>query len=222
MRQMVFPGDEVAEGGVNLGGGVYRDGGKVYSSLVGVLDKKPNYVRVIPISGRYMPKVGDFVIGQVTEQMFSNWDIDLNSPYVGILSSKDFYRELDPFGTDLLEVMPIGTLIHAVVREITPTKKIYVSMRDRNARILRGGRIVEIIPTKIPRVIGKKMSMINMIRKETGTTIKVGQNGRVWIKGDPKRIEIVVKALKRIEEEAHMSGLTDSIKNMISEEREKL
>jgi exosome complex component RRP4 len=118
--------------------------------------------------------------------------------------------------------MPLGTLVYARVREITPTKKIYVSMRERAARILRGGKVVDIIPTKIPRVIGKKMSMISMIRKETGTTIRVGQNGRVWVKGDPKRIEIVEKALRKIEKEAHFSGLTDSIKDMIIEEREKL
>jgi exosome complex component RRP4 len=222
MRQMVFPGEEIAEGNISIGGGVYRDGNKIYSSLVGILDRKQNYVRVIPISGRYIPKVGDFVIGQVVEQFYSNWDIDLNSPYTGILSSDDFYRELDPFGTNLLEVMPLGTLVYARVREITPTKKIYVSMRERAARILRGGKVVDIIPTKIPRVIGKKMSMISMIRKETGTTIRVGQNGRVWVKGDPKRIEIVEKALRKIEKEAHFSGLTDSIKDMIIEEREKL
>ncbi|NOZ77294.1 MAG: RNA-binding protein [Euryarchaeota archaeon] len=222
MRQMVFPGDEVAEGRVRLGGGVYRDGDKVYSSLIGLLDKKPNYVRVIPITGKYIPKVGDYIIGQVVEQLYSNWDIDLNSPYVGILSSDDFYRRLDPYSTELLEVMPIGTLVYARVREVTPTRKIYLTMRERVARILRGGRVVEITPTKIPRVIGKKMSMINMIRKETGTTIKVGQNGRVWIKGESGKVDIVVKALQKIEREAHLPGLTDSIKDMIIEEREKI
>lgn len=219
MRQLVYPGDEIAEGRFRLGGGAYRSDEKIFSSVVGVLDKKENYVRVIPLAGKYMPKVNDFVIGKVTEQMYSNWDLEINSPYMSILPSRDFHREVDPFG-NLLDVLPLGSYVYGFVREITHSKRIYVTMQERGARVLEGGHIIEVVPAKVPRIIGRKMSMINIIRRETGCTILVGQNGRVWINGKPEGVELAEMAIRHVEANAHTSGLTDNIKNIIIEARD--
>ncbi len=80
--------------------------------------------------------------------------------------------------------------------------------------------MIEVVSTKVPRIIGRKMSMINIIRKETGCTILVGQNGRVWIKGSPDRMALAEMAVRKVEAEAHTSGLTDNIKNTIIEARD--
>ena len=37
-RRFVIPGELVAEGRVKIGDGVYREGGRVYASVLGLLD----------------------------------------------------------------------------------------------------------------------------------------------------------------------------------------
>ena len=54
--------------------------------------------------------------------------------------------------------------------------------------------------------------MVSMVKQATGCKIVVGQNGLVWIDGEPDKELIAANAVKKIEEESHLSGLTDRIK----------
>lgn len=221
-RKMVIPGELVAEGPIKLGDGVYREGEKIYASIMGLLDHKKDFIRVIPLAGKYIPHVGDYVIGVVIDAMFSGWEVDINSAYNGILNGRDYISDIDIFQTSLVEILSPGNMIFASVREITPTKKVYITMTDRGARVLRDGRLLTINPTRIPRLIGKKSSMISMIKREAQCSILVGQNGRVWLNGKPELVDLAARAVERIEKDAQTAGLTDTIKKMIIEEREKL
>jgi exosome complex component RRP4 len=52
--------------------------------------------------------------------------------------------------------------------------------------------------------------MINMIIKETGCRVAIGQNGRILVSGPSREREaLVVKVIDKIEQEAHTSGLTN-------------
>jgi exosome complex component RRP4 len=64
--------------------------------------------------------------------------------------------------------------------------------------------------------------MISMIKNDLGIEIIVGKNGRIWVDGDPDVVEIAVKTLQTIEQEAHTFGLTDRSKAFISSEKKKL
>jgi exosome complex component RRP4 len=67
-------------------------------------------------------------------------------------------------------------------------------------------------------MIGKKGSMITMLKKETGTDIVPGQNGVVLVTGgNPDQERTAVDAVYMIEREAHTAGLTDRVKAMIQE-----
>jgi exosome complex component RRP4 len=61
-----------------------------------------------------------------------------------------------------------------------------------------------------------------MIKSEVKCTIIVGQNGRIWLDGKPELVSIAVKAIEIIEKNTQMPGLTDHIKKIIIEQREKL
>jgi len=63
--------------------------------------------------------------------------------------------------------------------------------------------------------------MVSMIKNATGCNILVGQNGLVWINGSPENEIIVVKTIKKIEQEAHIGGLTDRIKTFLEKETNK-
>ena len=92
-------------------------------------------------------------------------------------------------------------------------------MADRAARTIKGGRLLKISPTKVPRIIGKNSSMISMIKKETKCDILVGQNGRIWLNGEAERINLAVKAIELIEREAHTAGLTKRVEDMLTQYR---
>ncbi len=70
--------------------------------------------------------------------------------------------------------------------------------------------------------MGRRRSMINMIEKETNTRIEIGQNGVVWINGQSIQDELLAeKAARMVELEAHTSGLTDRVREMIQSENKK-
>ncbi|MEE8402171.1 MAG: exosome complex RNA-binding protein Rrp4 [Candidatus Hydrothermarchaeaceae archaeon] len=216
---MVLPGEFIVEGDTKLGEGVFRENKGVYSSVLGFLDLKENYVRVIPLTGRYIPRVMDFVIGEIRDMDFSNWYLDIGSAYSATITVKDYFSERDGFQEDISKAMQVGDTVYALIREISPRKRVFLNMRERGARKLKGGRIIDVTPAKVPRIIGRQGSMISMIQKDTGCRIIVGQNGRVWIDGPPKMADLVAKIIGTIERDAHTPGLTESIKNMIEKER---
>jgi exosome complex component RRP4 len=81
---------------------------------------------------------------------------------------------------------------------------------------------MKVTPTKIPRVIGRKGSMISMIKQETGCQIILGINGVILVTGKtPEDEEIAMMAIHKIEEESHTSGLTDRITQFLKEEKTK-
>jgi exosome complex component RRP4 len=63
--------------------------------------------------------------------------------------------------------------------------------------------------------------MIAMLKNETNCNIFIGQNGRVWITGKDKDLELAVKAILKIEKESHVSGLTDRLTRFLKEEKGK-
>ncbi len=86
-------------------------------------------------------------------------------------------------------------------------------MRDMLARKLHGGTVIKVTPSKIPRIIGKAGSMINLIKERTRTDIFTGQNGYVWIRGEDKALAI--EAILTIDRESHTPGLTEKIEKML-------
>jgi len=83
---------------------------------------------------------------------------------------------------------------------------------------IEDGIIIEIQPSKVPRIIGKNGSMVSLLRQHTGCWIFVGQNGRVWIRGESENISRLVEAIRKIEREAHTTGLTDRISKFLEGE----
>ena len=58
--------------------------------------------------------------------------------------------------------------------------------------------------------------MVSMIKNETGCQIYVGQNGRIWLQGEPEQENRAVKVIQYIEENAHRQGVTDKVKELLS------
>ena len=124
-------------------------------------------------------------------------------------------RYIDLNKTDLADIYDVGDLILASVRQITQSGYAKLSTKDSKYHRLDSGNIINISPSKIPRIIGKKGSMIAMLKEKTGCKIFVGQNGKVWIDGETNKIALVSKIIKMVEKESHMRGLTSKVQAIL-------
>lgn len=222
-RQLVTPGDLLAEGDYVAGENTYKEDGKVYATRIGLVDYEDKKVNVVALRAFYIPRVGDTVIGTVVEVGFSGWTVDINSPYLALLKASDVLsRPFKPQKNDLTEVLDVGDLVVAKIVSYDRTHNPQLSINEPGLGKITRGQIVRITPTKIPRVIGKKGSMISMIKQETGCHVILGHNGVILITGKSlEDEELAMMAIHKIEEESHTTGLTDRISQLIKKEKEK-
>lgn len=220
-REIVTPGDLLAEGMSFLPSGkAYRSDKKLFASTVGLVNVKGKVVKVIPLSGAYQPKVGDDVIGIITNVSLHGWAASIGGPFdaeVNIADATMQYIDLNK--TSLNAIYNVGDYVLAKVKMITNSGYVKLSTRENKYHKLVKGNIISVSPTKIPRIIGKKGSMIAMVKDHTGCNIFVGQNGLVWIDGEIDQVGVATQIIKMIEKESHTSGLTDKVKNMLSKKK---
>jgi len=212
-RELVLPGDFITDGKFRAGSGTYMDNGKIYASTLGIKSIRSDFVNVVPLAGQYIPKVGDQVIGIVMDMGPSNWLVDINSPYPAPMHINEAPWRVD-FG-DTARYLTVGEVILARIFMVDEVKHVQVSMKEHGLRKLQGGQILEISHSKVPRVIGRNGSMIQMIKNYTNCRIIVGQNGRIWVDGEPDAVESAVKAIRLIEVEAQSVGLTERLKEFL-------
>jgi exosome complex component RRP4 len=119
--------------------------------------------------------------------------------------------------------MDIGDAISAEIIAFDRNSGPFLGMKGRGLRVLTDGMILEVSPAKIPRIIGRRGSMINMINDHLKIQTIVGQNGRIWIRAPNTEIlRLAIKAFRTIEAQAHTNKLTDRISSMLVEELEKI
>jgi exosome complex component RRP4 len=217
-RELVIPGDALGEQELKSGMGTYSDSGKIYASRLGVKNIRAGYINVVPLGGRYIPRPGDYVIGNIVDIGPSNWLVNINAPYPAPLHVNDVPWRVE-FG-DTARFLNVGDTILVKIQNVDEIKRVHVTMNDHDLRKLSGGLITEISHSKVPRVIGKGGSMITLIKRYTKCRMFVGQNGRIWVDGDAQDIMVVVRAIEKIEAEAQVSGLTDSIKEFLEKHYE--
>ncbi len=217
-KKLVVPGEKIIEGMDYLpGDGTYRSGPEIRAAILGLAHTRDRLVKVIPLSGRYMPKKDDPVIGIVTEVRYSNWTLDINSPYEAIMMIGEATdRFIDLKKDKLTNYFEVGDAVICKITGIDDAMGVMVTAKGPGLRKLTDGRLVTVQPSKIPRIIGKNASMIKMIKEYTGSKMFVGQNGRIWISGGNE--ELVLKVIRKIETEAHTSGLTDAVKKILESE----
>ncbi len=217
-KKLVVPGEFLSDD-VNIADeGTYVEDGKVYSSLFGIATLK-NHIRVVPLSGKYIPRPGDMIIGIITEVSFSNWIVNIRSPYEGLLHISEFPKRIE--NQEMSKYLTVGDSIMTLVQDVDPSMKVELTLNDQRLRQIKEGRIIEVTPSKVPRFIGRSGSMIAMLKNETNCNIFIGQNGRIWMTGKDKDLELAAKAISKIERESHTSGLTDRIIKFLKEEKSK-
>jgi len=217
-RKIVIPGEVIATGDDYLPGeGTEKLNGNIIAHRYGLLEESGKLVKIIPLSGVYQARRGNVVIGNVENVTFNGWIVDIGVPETAFLSLTEVPMYVNKNGLE--EVMDIGDMIIAKIWGMNK-RGVDLSIKSRGLGKIDEGIIVKVNPNKVPRIIGKEGSMINLIKDETGCNITVGQNGLIWIKGNKIEDELFAKkAIMFIAERSFISGLTEEVTKWFKEEK---
>lgn len=207
-RKQVIPGDVIAKGNYRYGTYVEKRGDEYVALRVGLAEVGRDGIKLSPLTGPYLPRADDEVIGKVVDINGFGWVVDINSCFDGFLpASFVFGREFSPSTHDLSSKFRVGDIIGTRIETAERSRDPQLSIRGHGYGKIESGEIIKISPTKVPRVIGRRGAMINLISEKTGCDIRVGQNGVVVIDGSPEGIVKAAKAIRLVEEETHAPDL---------------
>ena len=216
-RKLVVPGETIKQGDDFLpGDGTRREGKDIVASRFGLADLSDRLVRVIPLSGVYVPRRGNVIIGQIVGITFKGWNVDFGCHNNGFLNVAEVPRYIGK--GELREYLDFGDVVCASVFS-TEGNSVDLSIKLRGFGKLTGGQLVRVNPNKVPRIIGKEGSMVNLIKDATMCDVTVGQNGVIWLISD--KIESELEAKKIIEficENSYISVLTEKVETYIKKE----
>jgi exosome complex component RRP4 len=221
MYKVVVPGDFISDEVDRASEGTYVDNGKVYALNYGIVSDK-GAIKVVALSGKYVPTMGDVVIGRIIELSYPFWIVDIASPYEARLHLSDFSRgaERRIDFSSMSNYLDVGDLIIARVQKVDALMRIDLGLKDE-IKIGDRGRLIEISYTKVPRVIGRSGSMIKMLKEKCKCFIFIAKNGRIWIKGQDGNVNLATQVILMIANEAHTSGLTDRVAHFLDSYEEK-
>jgi len=217
-RKYVIPRDVITTGPYRPEQNVTMAGNAITATAIGISEIYDNGVKVIPLAGKYFPKINDLVIGKVISHTSLSWELDINSAYVGFLPAQDvFGRDFSAHADELASKLILGDLVAARIANFDRTRDPLVTIADRDLGKIESGEMIEISPSKVPRLIGKRGSMIQAIEEATDVAVTIGQNGWVVVSGeDPDGLLKAKKAIRMVDKHAHLANLTDKVKEMLA------
>ena len=221
-KDIVVPGEILAQGMDFLPGDfTRREGDNIVASVLGLVVVMNRLIKLIPLAGKYAPKRDDIIIGKVDEITSKGWMVEMGTINRALLSLKDGSTDFIQRGADLTKYFSIGDYIMAKIWNVNGDL-VDLTMKDPRLKKFGPGRLIKINATKVPRVIGKKASMITLIKEKTDCHVFVGQNGWIWLSGDPKAENLALDAIEKIARESHLSGLTEEVENFLDNELKSL
>jgi exosome complex component RRP4 len=88
-RKQVIPGDVITRGNHRFGSYIEKRGDEYVALRVGLAEVSHEGVKLAPLTGPYIPKADDQVIGKVVDINGFGWVVDINSCFDGFLPSSE-------------------------------------------------------------------------------------------------------------------------------------
>ncbi|HOW29696.1 MAG TPA: S1-like domain-containing RNA-binding protein [archaeon] len=198
MKRIVTPGELITDKKKKVGGNIFIKDNCIYSSVLGILNESEDYVSIVPLNGPYVPEVNDAVVCIIKNVTNNGYIIDINSHSDCFLPKSLVTKELK-----------IGQMLFARVKVVDGVD---VTELD-NINILPIGNILVVPSVKVPRLIGKNDSMLNVLKKYTQSNMLVGRNGWVWCVS--KNFSLLEDAINLIITNSQKSNLTNTIEEYL-------
>lgn len=238
-REIVIPG-EILSNDTDMipGRGAIREGNnKIISIFIGLKDIRGKYVNVVPLKGTYTPEMGDKVIGKIVDKTAVKWRVDINGKTTGILKPSEVLdsKSRRSYGggqrkgrssredeINAMDMFKLGDMLICTVVSTDRVSDPVLSTLGESLGKINNGIVIDIDVPKIPRVIGKRGSMIKLLKDLTHCKMFVSKNGRIWLSGKTEKYErLLIDVIYKIEREAHTTGLTDRVQNYIQMEKKE-
>ena len=209
-RKIVVPGEVIVSGDDFLPGeGTRREGDDIIANKYGLSEKIGKVIKIITLSGAFTPRKGNVILGRIINYTHNGWLTDIDCAGNGFLPVAEAPRFINK--NELSSFLAIGDMISAKIWSVGG-KGIDLSFKGRGLGKLEGGIVFRISPSRVPRIIGREGSMINLIKEKTGCNITVGQNGWIWVKGNSIEDEIKARqAIEFVSDKVYIDGLTEKV-----------
>ncbi|NIN53140.1 MAG: S1 RNA-binding domain-containing protein [Nitrososphaeria archaeon] len=217
-KSIVIPGVIVADSSYTEGENTIKTDRGVVSTRLGIVSYAGKKVSVIPHSGPYKPRKGDFVIGLITGYGPNGWLTDIGAITRAFLPVAEVIRRrrYDPRIQELSEILKIGEMISVKVIEAGRLGYPILTMKDSGLQKITNARYVKVKVSKIPRIIGKKGSMLKLLKEGGKAKIFIGQNGVIAVIGSLDSYHKIVQAINLIVEKTFAHGLTSEVAASLS------
>lgn len=198
---------------------VYIVGNKVYSDVLGVVSVEERSVSVIPLESVYMPRKDDLVIGVVVDVGITSLIVDIKAPYKAILPASEIVEGFNPAVHNLRNYIDVGDYVLAKVAVFDRLRDPVLTIKGKGLGKIIDGFVIDIKPSKVARVIGRRGSMYNVLTSMTKCEVVIGLNGYIWARCPSEQtLKALIKAVKLIEAKAHIKGLTEEVKLLLETE----
>jgi len=217
-RKIVVPGEVIVSGEDFLPSeGARRSGENILATRFGLAEEAGRVIKVIPITGAFIPRRGNAVIGRVSNITLNGWVIDIDWASSAFLPLDESPRFINKHEMD--QFLAIGDTVAAKIWSINQ-RGIDLSLNGPGLGRLEEGFVFKVSANRVPRVIGREGSMINLIKENTDCQITVGQNGWIWVKGKTADNELKArKAIDMITEKPYVEGLTEKMEVWFQENK---
>jgi exosome complex component RRP4 len=222
-REIVVPGEIISSDENDLPGDwTIKEGNNIVAIRLGLVDKSDRLIKLIPLTGVYIPRRGNVVIGEVKDMTMNGWMVEIGGPYGAFLPLRECQGFIEE--SEMENVYGVGDLIVTQILDVKRTSvDLTMKSRDKGLGKIREGLVIRVNPHRVPRVIGKEGSMIKMIKDASQTIITVGQNGLIWIQGQTIDREVFAKkAIEFVIENTTSEGLTEKVEAWLAENKTKL
>lgn len=212
-KEVVLPGSLLTDNdSYKLCRGTFKEKGKIYSDITGLVYINSDTISVIPFKYTYKPQYGDLIIGRVTSSSYSSWSININSTYHGYLSTSELYDKNEQNINNIINVNDMLLLRVANVDEINRVK---LTLRARGLGKFNQGIIVRVKQPTVHFLSEENAFITTMIQEYTYTDMIVAKNGLIWINGLKENVEMILKIIEKIEEQPFKHNLIKNVQNMI-------
>jgi len=216
-KEIVIPGEIISKSAEFLPGDwTMKSGDEIIATRLGIVEKYDKLIKIIPITGVYIPRRGNVVIGEIRDITMNGWMVDIGGPYSAFLPLRECPGFIEE--GEMENVYGIGELIVTRIFDVRRTSiDLTMKSRERGLGKIKEGMVIRVNAHRVPRIIGKEGSMIKIIKDASNCYITVGQNGLIWIKGETIEEEAFAKQIiEYIVDNTITDGLTEKVEKWIA------
>lgn len=216
---IVVPGDLVGEGELEeYSPYIHVEGGKLFSTVLGIVEIKEGKPKIIPLHTTYIPQVNDLVIGMVVDVGHSYWTVDIKSPYEAQLNVAETPLKQVIGAENLRKFLDIGDYVLAKIISFERNKDPMLSLKGKELGKLTEGKVIEFRSSRVVWSILRRKKVIDALEEELGVSVLITSNGRAWIKGvSPEAEDLAILVLKKIDYSPFTKLTPSDISKLISE-----